>query len=127
MSLAAGRLRHRVLIEQLLPLRDSNGDVLQDAVTGEVQREWQEVATVWAAVEPLSAREFIAAQATQSKVTTRITMRARALNPAMRLVHMLSSAVRGTVYNIEGLLPDRDSGMEYMTIPCSAGVSLNGQ
>ncbi|ENM0054915.1 phage head closure protein [Stenotrophomonas maltophilia] len=109
MSLPAGRLRHRVLIQQQVTTKDSDG-VEQTA--------WVDVATVWASVEPLSAREFIQSGQTQSAVTARITMRYRdGLSPSMRLVH------RGEIFNIAGLLPDKVSGLEYITIPVSAGVN----
>ena len=127
MTLAAGRLRHRVLIEQYVLALDSNGDVAQDPATGETSGSWQEVVTVWAAIEPLSAREFLAAQATQSQVTARVLIRHRSdLDASMRLVHMVNGA-RGAVYNPAGFLADKDSGLEYLTIPVSAGVSTSGQ
>lgn len=127
MTLAAGRLRHRVLIEQYVLDLDSNGEVIQDPNTGETTGSWQEVATVWAAIEPLSAREFLAAQATQSKVEAKIVIRHRSgLNAAMRMVHMVNGA-RGAVYNPAGFLVDKDSGLEYLTIPVSSGVSTSGQ
>lgn len=127
MSLEAGRLRHRVRIEQLENLLDSNGEAIQDENTGEVARAWVEVATVWAAVEPLSAREFIQSQATQSQISARIVIRFReGLNAAMRLVHVRRS-MPDVIYNIHGFLADKESGLEYFTIPVSAGVSDSGQ
>lgn len=123
-----GRLRHRVLIEELTPQVDTSGNVIQDASTGAVLTAWESVAQVWAAIEPLSAREFIAAQATQSKVTARVTILYRAgMTSAMRLVQILRGGARGTVYNIEGVLADKDSGLDYLTMPCSTGVSVSGQ
>ena len=128
MSIEAGRLRHRVLFEEERPAVDTDGDVVQDATTGAVSRSWQAVGSEdWAAIEPLSAREFIAAQATQSKATARITVRYRSgVTAAMRIVHMVDGQ-RGTIYNIEGILPDKDSGTEHLTIPVSSGVSATGQ
>lgn len=124
MSIQAGRLRHRVLIEQYVLAVDSNGETVQDPNTGATSGAWQEVATVWAAIEPLSAKEFIASQAVQSEVVARIVIRYRpGMDPAMRLVHMLSGGARGAVYNPAGFLQDKDSGMEYITIPVSAGVN----
>ena len=121
-NVEAGKLRHRVRIEQLESFLDSNGDVLQDPVTGAISREWVEVVTVWAAIEPLSAREFIQSQATQSEVTARITIRYRdGLVPEMRLVHVRSSRP-DVVYNPRGYLADKESGLEYVTIPVSTGV-----
>lgn len=111
MALKAGRLRHRVDIQARQDVQDPN--------TGDVTPTW---VTVWpnvpAAIEPLSAREFIAAQAVQSQVVARITMRYRqGLDASMRILH------KSTVYNIAGLLPDKDSGLEYFTVPVSAGVN----
>lgn len=106
----SGKLRHRVKIEK-------PGQV-QDPVTGEVRPGWQLVATVWASVEPLSVREFMQSQATQSEISARVTIRFRDdIEANMRLTH------RGKHYNIEGALPDPKSGLEWLTLPVSAGVN----
>lgn len=106
----AGKLRHRVELQQSVTGRNPE--------TGGVIDEWQPVATVWASIEPLSAREFIAAGATQASVTTRITIRYReGVTARMRAIY------RDKVYNIEGVLPDPRSGREYLTLPCSEGVN----
>lgn len=106
----AGKLRHRVTIEQ--------PGQAQDPTTGEMIPGWQAVATVWASIEPLSVRDFMAAQAAQSEVSARITIRHReGLDPTMRITH------RGKAYKIEGLLPDDRSGRQWLTIPVSEGVS----
>ena len=126
--LESGRLRHRVRIERYELARDTNGEVIQDEQTGQTVGSWVEVATVWAAIEPLSVREFTAAQATQSRIDTRIVMRQRDdVDAAMRLVHIRAGGVAGTIYNPAGFLADKDSGLEYMTIPASSGVSVTGQ
>lgn len=108
-----GKLRHRVRLER--PGRT------QDPNTGEMIDGWELVATVWASVEPLSAREFIAAQAGQSEVTARIVIRHReGIDATMRILH------RGRVYNIEGVLADPKSGRHYLTLPVSEGVNDGG-
>ena len=90
--------------------QDSNGDV----TTG-----WQTIARPWAAIEPLSARDFIAAQAQQSEVRGRITIRRREnINASMRILH------RGLAYQILGVLNDPESGLEYQTLPVAEGVKL---
>lgn len=122
MALASGRLRHRVRIEEYVDVLDSNGEPARGE-QGEFIKEWAEVATVWAAIEPLAAREFIQSAAMQSQVTARITIRQRdGLNAAMRLVHVVNGA-DGKVYDIEGVLADKDSGLEYLTIPVSEGTN----
>lgn len=106
-NVAAGILRHRVRIEEQVTAKDS---------FGQVDTYWAPFATVWAAIEPLSAREFLAAQQVQSKASARITIRYRpGLLASMRIIH------RDTLYNIEGILQDKESGIEYMTLPVSSG------
>ena len=113
-SLKAGRLRHRVTIQEYV----YQG---QDPDTGAEIRAWSDVAgceSVPCAIEPLSAREFIAAQSTQSQVVARIVMRYReGLDASMRIVH------KGKIYNPQGFLADADSGLEYFTIPVTQGVN----
>lgn len=106
----AGRLRHRISLQRQQETRDPD--------TGAVIVAWVEVAKPWASVEPLSAREFIASQAAQSEITARITIRYRSdVTAKDRIVH------RGKTYNIEGVLPDPVSGLEYLTLPVSQGVN----
>lgn len=106
----AGKLRHRVSLQEYKTSRDP--------VTGDVLKRWVELGKLWASIEPLSAREFIAAAAEQSKVVARIVTRHNpAVTARMRFVH------RGKIYNIEGVLPDRESGLEYQTHPVSEGVN----
>lgn len=109
MSLSAGKLRHRVRLERLERSKDSNGDTVE---------EWTLVAEIWAAIEPLSAREFVASQAAQSQVSARITIRWRDdVRAAMRIVH------GDKLYNIAGVLADKDSGREYLTLPVTEGTN----
>lgn len=126
MSIEAGRLRHRVRLERYAELLDSNGNVLQDPVSGDIPREWQEVATVWCEIAPISGREFIQSQAIQSQVTARLTIRHRDdVDATMRAVHVRKGRP-DVVYNIKGVLADVESGLEYLTLPCSQGTG-NGQ
>ena len=107
-KLNAGRLNQRVRIEKPV--------ITQDPETGALTEAVQVVGTVFASVEPLSAREFIAAQQTQSQITARIVIRYRAgLTADMRLVHVAT----GTVYNVHGVIPDPVTGKEWITLPCS--------
>ena len=119
MAIDAGKLRHRIAIQEYQFIE-------QDPSTGEEKRDWASIHECWAAIEPVSAREFVAAQAAQSKVTTRITIRyADDIDASMRVVHVKRGKQK--VYNIEGILADKDSGLEYLTLVCSEGVSIDGQ
>lgn len=109
MALAAGKLRHKVLIQYPL--------TTQDPATGAMIVVWTDVASVWASVEPLSAREFIAASAEQSEVNGKVVIRRRdGIDATMRILY------RGLAYHILGVLTDPVSGLEYMTLPVSEGV-----
>lgn len=108
--IAAGRLRHRVLIQS--PVTSQNPG------TGAPTTSWIDLATVWAEVVPSSVKEFVAAQAIDSEVTTRITIRRRiGVTAKCRIIH------RDQIFNIHGVLADPVSGLEYMTLPCSEGVN----
>lgn len=111
--LSAGRLRHRIQIQRKA--------YTQDAVTGDMVPNWVNHVKVWAEIAPLSGREFIAANAEQSKVIARITIRQRNdVDATMRILH------GGKFYNIEAVLPDKDSMLEYSTLPCSEGLRGEG-
>lgn len=107
----SGGLRHRVDIQ-------TRTDV-QDATTGEVVPTWANLyASVPAKIEPLSVNAFIQSQSEQSGIVARITIRYRSgLTGNMRILH------NGVVYNPAGFLPDKESGQEYLTAPCSLGVN----
>jgi SPP1 family predicted phage head-tail adaptor len=105
----AGKLKHYVTIQQLASSLDASGNTVE---------AWTDVASVWADIAPLSAREFIAAQGLQSQVVARITIRYRPdVRASMRVNH------DGVIYNIAGVLADPNSGREYLTLPCSQGTN----
>lgn len=109
----AGVLRHRVDIEEFGVTLDSNGAQVE---------AWDSILTsdeplLPAEIVPLSGREFVAAQAVQAGVTTRITIRWRAdVKPAMRVVH------DGDLYNIKAVLPD-PTLRTHLTLMCETGVN----
>lgn len=106
----AGKLRHRITLQK--PVKS------QDNASGEMIDTWQDVSNLWAEVSPLSAREFVAAQAMQNAVTTRVKIRYRQdISAKYRILF------RGKIYSVEGVLPDPDSGLEYLTLPCSEGTN----
>lgn len=111
MPLSAGKLRHVIKIQR--PVSIQNAD-------GSMSETWEDLYKLYAAIEPLSAKEFLAASTTEHKVTCRIIIRYKdGLTTNMRILH------GNKLYNIEGLQTDIDSGIEYITIPCSTGVLTN--
>lgn len=110
----AGKIQH--------PLRVQQREVVRNPDTGDVITvRWVDViALIWASVESLSGREWLAAAASQSAVTSRIvTRRDQRITADMRFV-----ATDGTVYSIESPpLPDKQGGREYQSHMVSEGVN----
>lgn len=106
-----GKLRHRVTIQALITEIDSDG-AQEDIWVNQYNTE------IWADVQPLSGRELIEAGAVQSKVNTRIIIRYRDLMlPNMRVLH------KNNIYNIEAIIPDKETGNKYLTLICTSGVN----
>src|SRR5918992_2353622 len=65
----AGTLKDRVTLQQNTPTQDAGGAPVDS---------WADVATVWAAIEPLTGREFFDAARVVADVTHRLRIRYRA-------------------------------------------------
>lgn len=77
-----GKMRHRVTFQRFSGSQDGFGDPLQadDA-------NWTDAVTLWAAINPISGREFYAVEQSQSEVSHKVSCRYRAgLDTAMRIV-----------------------------------------
>ena len=91
----AGALRRRITFQT----RDVSVDSFGQQLT-----TWTDAFTMWASIEPLSAREVFAAQAVQTEVSHRITVRYRTelanltTDAAMRVVHA------GRLFDVHGML-----------------------
>lgn len=64
----AGRLNRRITIQNYTTTQDANGNIVQT---------WTTFATVWAAVEPASGREFFEAQQIATETTVKFVIRHR--------------------------------------------------
>lgn len=107
--MTAGQLRERVTIQQAVETPDGGGGSSID---------WQDVATVWAEVRPLSGRERLQAQQLESAVNYRIRIRFRSdITAGMRLVW------RDQVMNIRAVY-NEDQKRAYLTLDCESGVAV---
>jgi SPP1 family predicted phage head-tail adaptor len=112
--LKAGVLRHhRITIQVPVMTKDSNGSDIET---------WQNLyVDVPAQNIPLSVNQFMAAKASQSKIRGRFVIRNRpGLSARNRVIE------NGLAYDIEGWLPDPESGKEYVTAPYGQGVNPGG-
>lgn len=109
MSLSA-RLNKRITIQVLATGQDAIGQPTED---------WTNLITegdgkCWAEVKDVSGKEFIAADAENAKVTTRITIRHRAdVTAAMRVLHGVNA------YNVLAALGQADRTLLLM---CERGA-----
>lgn len=76
-----GKMRHRVTFQSFTGAVDSFGDPQQDD-----DSQWKDAATLWAAIDPVSGKEFYAAQQSQSEVSHKVRCRYQTgLTTAMRI------------------------------------------
>jgi SPP1 family predicted phage head-tail adaptor len=113
-NISGGPLRYQVQLQSPV--------VQIDEASGEpVITDWQdEGLPVWAAIESLSGREWLASAEWRAGVNTRIRIRWReAVTAQWRVVH------HSTIYSIEAVLP-RYEGMSEMHLMCGDGVITQG-
>lgn len=73
-----GRLRHRIAIQQAAETQNDFGEVV---------KSWYNIAEVWAAIEPLSGREYLEAKQLDAALTSRIRIRhLPGVKPGMRVM-----------------------------------------
>lgn len=122
----AGKLSHRVRFDRLTADVDSNGEVIQDATSGAVNRSWVPVITLWASIEPLSAREMILSRSQQQEYSGRLQVRYNRLvqdTTNLRAVHVVNG-IDAVIFAIVGpALQDRTSGQEYLTFAVKTGMT----
>lgn len=104
----AGKLRHRITIQQRSSTQDSYGQPLV---------AWTDVATVWCAIDPLSGRELLAAEAVQSEITHKVVMRYRSgINAKMRVLY------GSRIFDIQNVL-DENERHRTLTLLCLEGLT----
>ena len=106
----AGDLNKRIKISQLV-----TGSPAVDEF-GTPNRNWEEVDTVWAAVEPISGREYWAQQQVQSEITTKIRIRYRD-----DVAVGMKAEYNGKTYVIKNIIDPKESHRE-LQLMCSEGV-----
>ena len=102
----------------------------QDPETGALTPVWRDKhSNVRAAIEYVGGREYVASAAVQHELVARVTVRQipqgiNVLNPKQRIVHGLKCCKhRGReVFNPAAMLPDDETGWQFVTIPCTRNV-----
>lgn len=102
------RLNHRITLQR----RVAGTDTL-----GQPSTEWEDVATVWANVEPLRGREFFAAGQMQAAADARISIRYRSDVSATWRAEW-----KGTHYAFVAPPANVRGESEFLEIMCQSGV-----
>lgn len=110
--ITAGELKHRITVEYL--------QQSQDEETGELLETWQKMGTFWGKFIYLSSKEMLQAQAVQSQLSARLTIRhsqkTAQIDTTMRV------RFGNQIYNIIGQpIPDHKDGKTWITLELSTG------
>lgn len=107
----SGKLRHYVTFQSKVVSQDSDGAMVE---------EWIDAFGhgIWAEIVFSSGKESVASDEVHSKIVANIKVRYRSdFLPTMRILY------RGAIYNIDAILPDPNSGIQYLRIPVYAGMN----
>lgn len=97
--ISAGELNKRITIEKKVTKGNGRGGVCSV--------EWEEFATIWAAILPLSGREIIQAEQLKSEITGRVKMRFMpGISPEMRI------KFGNRIFNIAGIINTNEANRE---------------
>jgi SPP1 family predicted phage head-tail adaptor len=103
----AGRLRHRLILQEQVETREAGGGVVVSWVTR---------GRVWGGIEPLSGKEYTAIQQTQNEATVRIVMRYHPdIDPTWRIKN------DDRIYTIQAII-DENYRHRMLILMCLEGV-----
>ena len=106
-----GRLNKRIIIQQLV-----TGSPAVDSL-GEPNTSWDDLAEVWAAIEPLQGREFWAQQQIQAEITIRVRIRyLSTVTARMRVLY------KSRILDIHSVIDPKEKHEEQQLM-CSEGVT----
>jgi SPP1 family predicted phage head-tail adaptor len=89
----AGRLRHRVTIQNFTTSRTPSGQPVE---------KWEDGKTIWAEVKGISGRELLAAGAERADATIRVWVRFRTDISASSRLKVRTGPFKGAVLNVTG-------------------------
>lgn len=111
MSIAAGKLDKRVLLQR--------PEIRKDSLGGSVCT-WADVGRLWANLSYVSGREFLKnglnTESCNVSIQVRKSKLTAGINPAWRLIY------QGEIFNIQSVLPDSVHA-EIINLPCIKGTN----
>lgn len=108
----AGRLRHKVKIQNFSTIR---------LPSGQPGKVWVDGKTVWAEVKGISGRELISSGAEKSEATIRVWIRYRTDISASSRLFCLSGPFKGKLLEVNGQ-PIPDGRSRQLEVLCRLGV-----
>jgi SPP1 family predicted phage head-tail adaptor len=104
----AGKMRHRITIQENRPPQDEQGRAQRDDY-GAPLDSWVDIRACWASIEPLSGREYFAAAQIQAEQVTRFRIRYPWIQiwPGMRIKYRDPALDADRFFNIQAVIdPD---------------------
>ncbi|ELE9716826.1 TPA: phage head closure protein [Enterobacter kobei] len=108
----AGRLRDRVVVQNITTSRDPSGQPVE---------AWHDGAETWAEVKGISGRELVAAGAETAEATVRVWMRYRHDVSAASRIKVTTGPFKGNTLNVVGP-PIPDAKGVLLEVLCKLGV-----
>ena len=108
----AGRLRDRVVVQNITTSRDPSGQPVET---------WHDGAETWAEVKGISGRELVAAGAETAEATVRVWMRYRHDVSAASRIKVTTGPFKGNTLNVVGP-PIPDAKGVLLEVLCKLGV-----
>jgi SPP1 family predicted phage head-tail adaptor len=107
-SIRVGDLQRQVTIQTRTATQDTFG---QQSVA------WTDMVATWAAIEPLSGRELLAAEAVAAEVTHQVVIRYRTgISAANRIVY------QGRIFDVHSVI-DENMNHRKIVLLCSEGLT----
>lgn len=97
-----GELRHRIIIQKFNTPTNDYGEIEVNN-----QDAWDDIATVRAAIYPISGKEFFAAETVNSEVSHKVKLRyIKDLTPSMRI------KFKDRIFSIESIINFQEKNIE---------------
>lgn len=129
MTLFAGKMRRRITIQENQFPKDELGNPQRDEYGAQIDN-WVDIYSCWASMEPLSGKEFFAAQQIQAEQMTRFRIRYAHFQiwPGMRIKYFDFVLQADRYFDIQAVIDQNEMHVELwiMAIELIKPVSISG-
>ena len=108
----AGELKNRITVEFL--------SLIQDEITGDITEEWAVQGSYWADIYPMSVKDQIISDASQS--TSKTICKIRYSSESANITSECRVVFKGKYYKLNGdPYPDNEGGLNWLTLNLTEG------